>query len=205
MLDRIKSDLGYFCDWNVIYEFSQTEHEEIDKVRNLLKEDYNYMDIVLDKNDFDKMEEGLETVTSPFGEEIGPDHDQYSYTKWRILESRLMGAILEKAGLEDESFNEFIQFGYPKKLKDKAKELGKKNFRIQIIFDDVQSRELQTAIDELILSRDFNIMGYASKPLLSYCSYSGIYMESTHDYSHVISDKLSEEIEEKVKKYTINL
>lgn len=174
LVQRILDDLKSFGDWNAIYRFDESEEGLVDVVKKLLTSDYQYLDIVLTRKDFNSIVFEL----SKFNH----------YLQKSKVQALLYRTLLNKVGIStDDDF--FLDDEVVKKLNEKANELNKIGFRIHVVFDDVDDLILQQAINNLICTRRFHVMAYQSKKNYPYVTSNGFVLQPTHDYLSYVSDK----------------
>ena len=201
ILEYIKNDLNNHDYDNIIYFLDETEKDKYEKIKELLNNDYGYLDIVLDFNDYNKLKPLFEQVT---------DKDMESY-KIMILSNYINYSILNKAGVENlidvivpkvaedlfsEDLDKYITSGdmllnYEvfEAIKDKAKEEYKKYARIHYLLDNVDDIMLQKCINDLFVYRSsIAMMGYTTEKLLAYSTSNNHPLERVHDYISIESD-----------------
>ena len=177
LVQRILNDLKSFGDWNVIYRFDESEEGLVDVVKKLLTSDYGFLDIVLTKRDVNAITLELSKIDPSL----------------RMFEAQtlLFKTILQKVGINND--DDFIfDDEVIKALKSKVSESNKHGFRIHVVFDDIEDKSLQQAINNLICTRRFHVMAYQSIRKYSYVTSNGFVLQPTHDYSSYLSSKYSE-------------
>lgn len=174
LIKQINNDLVNYNGFNAIYFFDESEKDDYEELRNLLNKDYGYLDITLNKSDFDIILNGLENYND--------------FQKHIIVLDRLYQCILSKIDIKFDDEYIFMD-DVINALKEKSLVTNNKKSRIHIMFDDVNDLVLQQSINDLIYMRRFNIMGYTSRGMLTRCTFRGELLESTHDYMSYTSDK----------------
>lgn len=189
MLDIIKSDLYNIDSWSYIYELDESEKDKLDTVRDYLKEDYGYLDIVLDKDDF-------ETIIQ--ATEIQITDQTNSKMRLLIIRNELQNVILSKIGIniEDASL-----FSLDYDLKEKAKEANKEKYRLHIFLDEINDALLQECINDYITLN--HVIAYTTKNLLTIYNTSGQIIEETHDYILVKSEIKNMKDKQRYRQFTL--
>ena len=203
---------------NAIYELSETEKDSIAEIKELLKEDHGFFDIVVDLSDYDRMQDMINSL---------PDDDFKAIRLNRIAEQYLMFKIIKAANIDfdseysleeceeklfSNSIDELLKVDIPigfyfveEEIKEKAKETTTGKARIHFFFDEVNDINLQRNLNELYIYRTgIMMMGYKTKNLLTYRNTNNFPMQSPHDFMVFESEKkeleVKEKIEEKIKK-----
>ena len=204
MLDNVKYHLcNHYYD-NMIFTLDESEIDKYNKILELLKENYGYLDIVLDFTDYDRRK---------------PLFLKYPNAISFIIEGYVYYSILSKANINIDDYDinsreqlekmyngeEFETLWIEKvleKLKEKAKETERGYARIHCLFDNIDDVRLQQEVNALFYTRSGNVafMGYHTKPLLSKCTTTGDRVDPVHDYSHEISAKARKVLEKRFER-----
>ena len=185
IVNIIRDDLAYNFD-STIYELDGSQTDLFKVIKDLLKEDYGFLDIIIDSKDYKEILLKLENY-----------NEQYKNV---FLLDYLLNRILTNAGVKLEE-DETVWFdSMLTSLKERCKELGKSRPRVHFFLDDVDDVMLQTKINDLFSSRGLTTIGYKSKNLLTYYVSNGQPLEATHDYRSIQSDKLQETLEKQYQR-----
>ncbi|MBE6154553.1 MAG: hypothetical protein E7163_03165 [Firmicutes bacterium] len=197
MFNILKMDLENNDYDNHIY-FGLTL-EELKEINTLLKNDYGFIDLVLDFSDINRLYSLIESI---------PDHLDNERIKGIIYEQYICYKLLEQISIprylkifkykdiEDVKkiifSNNFEQFANMKFLnfgileRDIAEDVKEENkrARLHIFFDKVNDKVLQRFINTMIGSRmSIAVMGYSSKEeLITYNTEMNQVIENPHDY-----------------------
>ena len=206
ILKRIEGDLNNHYHDNTIYFFNENEKDTYEKVKDILDEDYGYLDIVLDFKDYDK----LNTL-----------FEQSDIIKHIIINDYLNYCILRGANIDTLDSNisiseigEYLFGGDASKyiscdslyfyfdvydhLIEKAKTTKNKKCRIHFLLDNVTDIDLQKCINDFISYRcDVAMMCYTTKNLLTHCTTNNNFIENVHDYMSVESDEREKVLKKK--------
>ena len=201
LLDRILMDLQELRIDNVVYLFDETETEYYEKAKEIANKNYGFFDIVPDLSDYGKLKEQISKLSSSL--------------KYDIIKNYLFYKIFIKANIDKIYYEEQldkllngnfitdyvdVSFDYVNKIKEKAKDEKNGYARIHFFLDDIDSINLQKAINDLIYARCFiSIVCYTTVGLkTSSTTYGGTdIIENSHDYRKVKSAK-KEKIDQKV-------
>lgn len=200
-LKHIKNDIMTYCCYNKIYYLSSSEKDKYETIKKWLKEDYGFLDIVLDFDDYKKLGILFENIPDDKTDE------QKNMVKSIIARTYLCYSILNKANIsktkygEDISnigqilfngdYNGFFKLyslsfndGVRDLLNLEAKNTEKGEARIHFLFDEVHDETLQKNINDLFIYRGrIAMMGYVTTDLKTYKSTnSSAFLESPHDY-----------------------
>lgn len=157
IMERIERDLKTSC-YTAIFELSEKEKSKIDEIRELLKNETDYLDIIFDKSDLRKLTKDIDRI------------DDYNHN-WFYIQQNLYDIIIEKFGLGNTFFVDYDSLA--SELNEIAKKQGKNGFRIHIFLDEVTMPSEQKAINNLINSGCLNVMGYTSGTLKTYFDSNG--------------------------------
>lgn len=189
---KIKEDIMLYCGWPKIYQFDESEVGRYDEIKNILKQNLEYHDIVIDEND-------LADVLSMFV-------DKSEKFKKVLLRDYLYTKIMEKAGMIV-TYDDINLAPYPMKTSELVEALGritnyhkKSRFRIHIFLDGVTDKMLQTRINDLFTYKTMPIFGYRSKGLMSYVDSEGNQLEALYDYIPESTEKCSKNYQERTRK-----
>lgn len=184
---------------NIIYFLDETEKDKYEKIIELLNKDYGYLDVVLDFNDYDKLNPLLSKLS-----------DKNVFNRIMILSDYLNYSILTKANIDIvdgmkvsnvgkhlfsddlEKYNKMNEVIFTSDVVDalKAKaEKKNKKARIHYLLDNVDNIILQKCINDLyVYHADVAMMGYTTKNLSTTLTSNSNYMENIHDYMSFDSD-----------------
>jgi len=178
LLERIKKDIETFYGYAIMYNFDSSEYGEYKQALTLLNVDHGFLDVVLAKDDFSKI--------LNFAEEYKENDIAYK----NILQSALMNLIIEKASGVKASLDEPVWYNFMlDTLKRCSKDTQYERPRLHVILDDVDNELLQVQINDLFVSTGLTIMGYSTKPLLTYFDSFGTAILPIHDYIEARSAK----------------
>ena len=195
MIDIVKRHIEGNDSDNQIY--FALNIDEIIEVKQELKKEHNYLDIVLDFKDAFKLKELINSVPDCLNKATIINYIYENYICYKILkESGLevkpisisvkeIENILFSGDYEKFRDMEFIIYLFVEDALKKYQKINNKKVRIHIFFDEVEEVYLQEKINDLIFTRQPVIfMGYTSQEkLICYNTTSGSYIESPHDYS----------------------
>lgn len=200
MLETLKKYLETNNIDHQIY-FELTE-EEIAKLKSLLKEDYGYIDIILDFSDLAKLDNLIANI---------PHNEYYDIYIKRLYEDYICYHILSQVSLEKEKcINSPEEIGMAifsgnfeiyqnlsktffmvleRRLAKKAEAIGTKA-RIHFFLDNIKDKSLQEKINDLFYSRSSIIfMGYISKEtLITNRTSNERILQPGHDYRSIRPD-----------------
>ncbi len=195
--DLIKLHLqSKFYD-NTIYELSPDEQDVLDRVLEYLKDDYGFLDILVDFDDYDRFEELLSIIPNGKEKSIWTSIITRDYLMYQIIKRVDLGRPQYKDVEKSLFVKDLHEYSVPvlrfdrisSDLKEKAKETDKGYARIHIMLDKITNVELQRNVNNLFTFRDdISKVGYATKDLMTYYTTSEKYMRNTHDYQTVVSD-----------------
>ena len=167
-MKTLKNHLENYCEATYLFEFGEQHPEGIAQVKKLLENDYGYLDIILDEEDFKAI---IKQAT---------DDDSSLYDS-------LLKTIMAKAGVTTK--DRYIYQGDFKNSMENATLLAnKKGYRVHIFFDFVRDEKLQIAINDLISDRLIPILGYHTGNLLTYRISSGDVLRLIHDYQFYVTE-----------------
>ncbi|MBR1377200.1 MAG: hypothetical protein IJ565_05295 [Bacilli bacterium] len=204
---KVESDLQSHYYDNRIYFMSEEEKDKYEKIKELLKKDYGFLDIVLEFDDFNELDKIFDGIQS---------NDNYDNIKHRIINQYLNYKMLKNANIDEyhktnvSDIEKDLFSGDIEKIanmdllspiitntiiKTKAKDTKRGYGRVNILLDSVNDAFLQSHINDLIVYRgNVAIMGYTTKELVTYYTSSGGIIENIKDYG-------AEYSEEKVKEF----
>ena len=181
ILDRVRMDLHNNSD-STIYFLDESEKDVYNEIHSLiLSEKTNYLDIVLDSEDY-KIILGKLRHLDERGLKI-------------FLGDYILNRILEKSGFnvtDDETawFDLMVRM-----LNEKCSEDLKIAPRIHFFLDEVYNELLQKKINDLFSSRGLITNGYTTKSILTYSDSHNYFIEDVHDYNSVLSRKKEQSID----------
>lgn len=181
LMDWVKYNLKNDDSSNILYDFTIDHPEEISEVKKLLQEDYGYLDIVLDKDDFDTIMQGFV--------------DKNKFTRIVSLRDGLIKTILQKIDDYNENDIYFVE-DLRDNLVKKSMEHPNQAFRIHMFLDHVDNEYLQAVINDLIAERNLSIVGYYSNGLKNTYTSNGFPIEPVHDYKFYGHEDLYKKYEE---------
>ena len=177
----LKYNLANNADCNDLYFFGDKCPGAIDEVRNMLKIDYGFLDIIVDKDDILNVLKDLNECNS--------------CAKRIDIRDRFIKMIYEKIGVKKD--DEFYYFDYLRDdLKEKSLEYPNKQFRIHIMLDYVNDPDLQVMINDMIADRCFYVFGYTTRNLLTYAISTGFVIQDIHDYRRYVNENVLDRTEE---------
>lgn len=173
ILNEAKYNLESFWGYNSICIFDT--NEEYNEFKELVKQnnDYGYLDIVIDTEDFIEVEK------------------RYEKLKDRIhLTDSLFAIIMQKAGFDIDDYTYADFWFFKRDLNQKAEEQGKESARIIFLLGDMKDIDMQHSVNEFIANRNITIMCYNVGRLLSYHTPDGTFLENVHDYIKIENYKV---------------
>ena len=179
IIERVQSDLVSNPD-PTMYILDESQKDLYEQMKQMVKDDHGYLDIVLDTEDFNEVLSKLKGR---------PEN-----IKRMFLLDFLINKILGNAGFET-SDTETIWFDLMvKMLSEKCQSTPHQMARIHFFLDGVEDVMLQTKINDLFASRGLVTIGYTTKELLTYCDSKGNLLEPVHDYRAVYSDLVNKTV-----------
>ena len=176
IIERIDEDLECYEGSSMIYELDQSEKDAYYIARRkILESNTEFLDIVIDQEDFTEILFKFYNTDDKYKEYLMGDY--------------LLEAILD-----------YVEIKYNKRYKlrldyainalnKKCEEFGKIKTRIHIFLDENTDALLQTRINDLIASKSLTIIGYTTKPLITYKKSMSQDLLAPFDYSVVESDR----------------
>lgn len=195
--DLIKLHLQRKFYDNTIYELSPDEQDVIDRVLEYLKEDYGFLDILVDFDDYDRLEELLSIIPNDKEKSVWTSKITRDYLMYQIIKRVDLGRPQYKDVEKSLFVKDLDEYSVPilrfdrisNDLKEKAKDTDKGYARIHIMLDKITNAELQRNVNNLFTFRDnISKVGYVTKDLITYYTTSEKYMQDPHDYQKVVSD-----------------
>ena len=192
MLNEVKRDLENHYDWNYIYY--SLSNEEYDKVKELVRKDYGFLDIVLEFDDYEKLDKLKNNIPQDLYVDMITSSIIEQYVNYKIVKQLPKNRYADISRLENELFSgDFDVFKNSKwlffyrleeLLKKEALKCENKYARILVLLDSIDDIDLQRKINDLIVFRtNIAIMGYTTKEdLLIYGTTNNVFIEDPHDY-----------------------
>ena len=206
ILKRIEGDLNNHYHDNIIYQLNENETDTYEKVKDLLDEDYGYLDIVLDFKDYDKLNM-LFKQSDIIKHTIINDYLNYCILKGANIDTLVFDISIPEIGeyLFGGDASKYIScdslyfyFDVYDHLIEKAKTTKNKKCRIHFLLDNVTDIDLQKCINDFISYRcDVAMMCYTTKNLLTHCTTNNNFIENVHDYISVESEEKEKVLKKK--------
>ena len=193
MIETIKKDLESLSGWNYLY--SDLTDEEYKQTKELIKDDYGFLDVVLNFDDYKQLDNLKNSIPDSF------DSSQRKLVIKSIIEQYVNYKIVKSADVEKYNCSELedVLFGksfekyreskwilfyrLPELLKEEAESKENKEARLLLLLDSIEDIHLQKAINNIISSRSITLFGYTTKEdLLSYYTDQGNLLQDPHDY-----------------------
>lgn len=169
-------------------------NNEIESLKQLLRNDYDYTDIIINFEDSKKLNKLINSVPKNLDQKLIKSIIYEQYINYKILkESKILKNNNELENiLFSDNFKKFknMDFILYMTLEKELKSLNKKT-RLHLFLDDVNDILLQRKINDLIYSRQSIIlMGYTTKDkLITHTTSDLNFIESPHDYRSFYKDK----------------
>ena len=175
--------------------YFELDNNEIEELKQLLKNDYGYMYILISFDDSKKLNKLINSIPKNLDQNLIKNIIYEQYINYKILkESNILKNNNELENiLFSDDFERFkdMNFILYMTLEKDLKTLNKKT-RLHLFLDEINDSLLQNKINDLIYSRQSIIlMGYISKDkLITHTTSDGNFIESPHDYRGFYKDKL---------------
>lgn len=185
MFKILKNNLNDNSYDNHIY-FGLT-NDEINNLKELLKEDYGCLDIVIDFSDIGKLDNLINDIPDHLNKNLIKKYIYGHYLYYKMLSS-VEEDIELKNILFGNSINNFKNYDFImfssvlKKLQSFAQN---KRIRLHLFLDGINEKLLQQEVNDLIYMRiPIAIRGYITgEKLITYLTSDGSLIESIHDYT----------------------
>lgn len=193
---------------NQIYEFSETEVDDFNKLKEYLKEDYGFFDIVLNFSDFYRLYNLIDDIPDKLDKNAVTGVIINQYLNYKILKQANIDTFAaynrNLKSLEQDLFSgsfdqikntRWLNFNQTLKdleIKGKTSRMGYS--RIHFMLDTVNDKILQTKINDLFYNRSrVTMMAYTTKEMLTKEISNGDILDNNRDFKEFISEqRLSE-------------
>jgi hypothetical protein len=192
LLLKIKEELKGYVGWSRIYQFDDSEVGVYKEIKDYLKEDSEFLDIVLDGLAMTDLLSKLEGKSDKF---VRVNLRDYLFNK-----------LYEIAGVMI-NYDEINLMPYDIDLDELNEELqrlaqcrDKKKCRIHVFLDEVPNEAIQTKINDIFTYMKITVIGYRSKDLLSYVDSRNERLEALYSYIPVSTDRCIKNAHERTRK-----
>lgn len=196
LYECIKEDLRNHDYDNRMYFFNDDTSMYYYVIKELLKKDYGYLDVVIDFSDLDKLS-SIKKIPNNVNFVSLKKMIYTQYINYKILKSAdIKYPLIDTEKMEQILFDDDLKkisemdktsfVVLDGLLNQKARECGKKNVRIHVFMNQINDRHLQMCINDLFELASYKsniaIMAYAKKPIITDLTNAGISINDTNGF-----------------------
>lgn len=192
LLLKIKEELKGYTGWSKIYQFDESEVGVYNEIKDYLKEDSEFLDIVLDGSAMTNLLSKLEGKSDKF---IRVNLRDYLFNKLYEIAGVMINydeINLMPYDIDLDELNEELQ--------SLAQHHNKKKCRIHVFLDEVPNEAIQTKINDIFTYMKITVIGYRSKDLLSYVDSRKERLEALCSYIPVSTGRCVRNVHERTRK-----
>lgn len=169
-------------------------NDELIEIKNLLQNDYGYIDLIMDFSDLDKLNPLIESIPQSLNNTLTLTWIYAQYISYKILKQIHLPEVFESYDVSLEEMEKSLFSGDLETFRwtntvlvdfvDRHIRIFDKRVRVHMFLDEINNKDFQKYINLLLGSRMFmTFMGYTNKEqLLTYYTLKNQIIESPHDY-----------------------